>query len=706
VTGTSPPVSFLRNKRLFTALAAVLVFGLSLFGANVVSIEQFRLQLGTLSGKAWKAEGVQLKVRWQDDQGSRFTLSAARLTHAVLPFPLISPEIHCDRGDISDRLVGCEQGRLKLGNPLLDNDVFPVAFKWQKAEGNFFLALDQVGLAGGSLKLRFEGALPDWKLVVSGRNISLQRLRAPLSLLGLKLPEFKLQGRTNGDLNLVGGASLKSADWSLSLIQAAFSDSSGSYIGEGLNGDWQGKLGTTRTGYNGSTRLSLRQGALLTPFIYLEPDGGAINIGANYRLDTALSNLVFSRLEYRDPKLVALSAEGEIDLTPELRMVRLKLRSQPLEVGRVYSKYFQPVLADEFFQTLSLRGGARFAFELDAISRLNLELDDVAISQGGAREDRGGENFRLSGVEGKLFWSSDDSVPRSKLRWRDGALLHKFIIGAGEALLKLKGNAVQLHEPVSIPILDGELRAERFSINQAKRGSRVDFQGYITPISMKLVSEALGWPPLAGQLSAMIPGVSFEDGLLKLRGMTLVRAFDGNILLKNLQLDDLLGSFPVLLADVELKSLDLETLTSTFSFGKITGRLGGQINGLRLEQWQPVAFDAWFATPENDPGPHRISQKAVDNISNLGGMGISGALSRSYLRFFEEFGYEKLGISCRLENRICDMGGIESASQGYYLVKGGGLPRIDIVGFNRKTDWGVLLEKLKQVAEGEGPIIQ
>ena len=54
------------------------------------------------------------------------------------------------------------------------------------------------------------------------------------------------------------------------------------------------------------------------------------------------------------------------------------------------------------------------------------------------------------------------------------------------------------------------------------------------------------------------------------------------------------------------------------------------------------------------------------------------------------------------------MGGVESAgqAQGYYLVKGGGLPRIDIVGFNRKTDWSLLVDKLKQVAEGGTPIIQ
>ena len=101
-----------------------------------------------------------------------------------------------------------------------------------------------------------------------------------------------------------------------------------------------------------------------------------------------------------------------------------------------------------------------------------------------------------------------------------------------------------------------------------------------------------------------------------------------------------------------------------------------------------------------------ISQKAVDNISNLGGAGISGALSRSFLRFFEEFGYDRIGISCRLENGICEMGGVGPADGGYYLVKGGGIPRIDIVGFNRNTDWNVLLGKLKQIAAGVSPVVE
>ena len=61
------------------------------------------------------------------------------------------------------------------------------------------------------------------------------------------------------------------------------------------------------------------KGALLTPFVYLEPEGNAINIGMNYRFNHALSNMSVTQLEYRDPKVIMLSAEGSLTLTPDLR---------------------------------------------------------------------------------------------------------------------------------------------------------------------------------------------------------------------------------------------------------------------------------------------------------------------------------------------------------------------------------------------------
>ena len=257
-----------------------------------------------------------------------------------------------------------------------------------------------------------------------------------------------------------------------------------------------------------------------------------------------------------------------------------------------------------------------------------------------------------------------------------------------------------------IPLLDGRLVVDRFSIIQVPDGGkRLTFDGVLTPVSLQRLSRALGWPELAGKVSGVIPEVSYREGRLQVAGNLLVRAFGGDIVIRRLRVQDLFGIFPILNADLEFKDLDLEILTRTFSFGRITGRLEGVVQALQLEDWTPVAFNARFATPEDDDSRHRISQQAVDNISNLGGAGVSGALSRGFLRFFDDFGYKRLGISCRLQNGVCEMGGVSPAQNGYYLVEGGGIPRISIIGFNRRTDWQLLLDQLRAIGAADSPVV-
>jgi len=215
----------------------------------------------------------------------------------------------------------------------------------------------------------------------------------------------------------------------------------------------------------------------------------------------------------------------------------------------------------------------------------------------------------------------------------------------------------------------------------------------------------LGWPAMRGKLSGVIPSLTYQHGILQVGGALLVRAFDGDIVVHNMRLAQPFSTVPVLNAEVDVANIDLASLTETFSFGKIEGKLAGAMQGLRMERWQPVEFEARFATPQGDRSRHRISQKAIDSLSSLGGGGAAGALSRSLLRFFEEFSYDRIGISCRLRNGVCEMDGIGPAQGGYYIVKGGGLPRIDVIGFNRRIDWDVLLARLKAATQSGGPVI-
>jgi hypothetical protein len=140
-------------------------------------------------------------------------------------------------------------------------------------------------------------------------------------------------------------------------------------------------------------------------------------------------------------------------------------------------------------------------------------------------------------------------------------------------------------------------------------------------------------------------------------------------------------------------------VTKTFSFGKITGRIDADIQALEFVSWEPVRFNARIASSPGDY-PRRISQAAVQNITALGGAGAAAAIQRSFLRFFETFGYSALGWSCRLELDVCQMGGIENVPQGYVIVKGGGIPAITVLGYNRNVSWRELLARLRRVTEG------
>jgi hypothetical protein len=96
----------------------------------------------------------------------------------------------------------------------------------------------------------------------------------------------------------------------------------------------------------------------------------------------------------------------------------------------------------------------------------------------------------------------------------------------------------------------------------------------------------------------------------------------------------------------------------------------------------------------------------VDNLSSLGG-GVSGVVSGGFLRFFKEFSYGRLGLSCRLENGVCEMNGVAPAQgRGYYIVKGAGLPRIDVIGYAQRVDWTQLVGRLKGITLQARPVVE
>ena len=113
---------------------------------------------------------------------------------------------------------------------------------------------------------------------------------------------------------------------------------------------------------------------------------------------------------------------------------------------------------------------------------------------------------------------------------------------------------------------------------------------------------------------------------------------------------------------------------------------------MRITNWKADRLNAYIESVKTKGVKQSISQRAIDNISSIGG--IQGALSRSFLRFFDAFRYKRLGIGCKLRNSICEMKGLDTTSEKYQIVSGKGLPSINIFGYSKFIDWQVLLDRL------------
>ena len=680
------------------------------------ALDSLQLDLGRMEGPDWSVQDISLAIDLDRESKSHdaFKITIGEISHPLLGQPIKNASLNCLQGEITAEGLSCAKAQAEVNHHAFKRPAFNLTFNWNNASQLIEINTDKISLSSGDIALTFKAEGEQWRSTITAGIQDIEQLSKLIPQLGAQQEAWGVTGNFSSTVEMRGkGSDITDGAWTTQFSSINFADPDSAYFGEALTGSLAGKMALNDAHWQSHHQLALKQGAILTPWAYLGTETAPINLETDLRVDASFSkSMAIRNLHYSHPGIVEFQTSGDIALdNPDNSLELLQITTSQLPLEKLFNAYLQPVLAGTLWEGVSLTGKLQADLQIKQgePERATIELIDIVTSLSTLTTNAPVNLYSLNGMSGTLNWAranAGNEPEASILQWTSGALYDGITLGPAELMLELAGMRFKLKKSVQIPVLDGYLQAELLDLDLAGESPDVTLKGYLAPISMRKLSVALGLPVLSGQLSGMIPHIAYNAGSLSIGGIALVKLFDGNVLIRNLKLDELLGVLPVFNADIELKGLDLQTLTETFSFGRITGKLDGKVNQLRLENWQPVSFDAWFATPDDDKGRHRISQKAVDNISNLGGAGISGAVSRSFLRFFEEFGYSKLGISCRLENGICQMGGVENAENGYYLVKGGGVPRIDIMGFNRETDWNLLIQKLKEITESESPTIE
>lgn len=472
----------------------------------------------------------------------------------------------------------------------------------------------------------------------------------------------------------------------LQLDNGSFSDEAGLHAAENLRGDLSLQLQQFGTAWQWQGDLNWQSGEVFWQPFYIANGGHQLRAAGKIE-DNALS---FSLAKLQIKEVGELSANGAWDLTKaEFQTLQANVAQLNLQIA--YPMLFKPLLQKTALADAEVSGLASIQLEIQNAEPKSfvLRLKDVSVKDNKHK-------FAVYGLNADVPWDYD-VAQEVRLRYRHGELL-KMSLGDTDIRAILDRYALTSAE-VRLPILDGALQLKNVSAAYKDSQWFWHLAATLEPISMRDFSTALGITPLSGKASAEIPLVTYAAGSLVTDGSLELSVFNGKASVSNLTMQTPLGLAPKLNADIVLRNLDLGALTNTYSFGAIEGRLDGDIKDLELQNWKPVRFDAKL---QNSPGnyPKKISQRAVENISALGGGGAAAAIQRSFLRFFKQFNYGKIGLSCRLRNDICEMGGVESTSHGYVIVKGSGIPSITVMGYNQTVGWSELLSRIKRVTEG------
>ncbi|MBB5017708.1 hypothetical protein HNQ59_000977 [Chitinivorax tropicus] len=586
---------------------------------------------------------------------------------------------HCPDLQMTKQRLRCEKGQLLLPKPV------PVALDYWPQAKRFKLELQPPGEYW-----RVEGQL-------SGRSpkIDIQLQQADLSRLSPLLPHdgpMITNGRASGQVQIrLDQQAVTAVSGQLAIQQLVFADQTGLHAGDKLAGQlsWVAQRAGEQWQWQG--QLDWQQGEVFWNPMYF-PRGGHQLIAQGVWSPAGLS-VDQAKLNMADIGRASLSLAWSTAQGVE----RLSLTGQSLSLAQAYGVLLKPWLAGTAAADLEVTGEG----DIDLSMRDGaLQSLDIALRKADLIDNQ--QRFALKQVGLTLPWRVDQPT-LAELSF-DGGHLLKVDIGATRVPLRLNGWDVEVKQ-ASLPILDGRLDLQDFHAAKVAGNWQWAFSGALAPISMPRFSTAMGWPSMKGTLSGKVPRVSFHDQILSMDGTLQMKVFDGTIELAKLKLINPLG-VPSLTADLTAHELDLGMLTETFSFGSIAGKVDASVQGLELSNWQPLRFDAKLMSSAGSY-PRRISQRAVQNISALGGGGAAVALQKSVLRIFENFRYSQLGLSCRLHNGVCTMTGVEPAPGGYVIVKGGGVPAITVMGYNRQVDWDELIERLKRITRDNlKPVVQ
>jgi hypothetical protein len=429
-----------------------------------------------------------------------------------------------------------------------------------------------------------------------------------------------------------------------------------------------------------------------------------LDIAGDYRRGE--DRIELRRASLRLAGVGSVAVTGAVETVAQSPRLRLQLRSGNFLPGGFYDFFLRDTFSRQYPLLGKLAVGGKMMFQAQLQGPIEALAAEGNLSLLAGELHAKSNDWEIGPIVLDLPFQIDlgetkqpsSRAPRRGTLAIERARFAAQSIASIKTTLSLSNNSLRFLQPISVKIFGGEVVIGNLSWpDLLEDPKRVSLSAELKRLQLESMTEALHWPRFSGTLTGSIPKVQSVDNALRTQGEIQAVLFGGRMSIAKLEIENPFSSLASVKLDAKLDDIDLEQLSKTFAFGRISGILEGSIEDLVVTDGQPSQLRADFRTVDRGT-EQRISVEALNKITVLSSGASAGALYGGLASFFDSFRYSKLGFKATLKNDRLTLRGVESDGDKELLVVGSLLPpTVNIISHTQNIAFSELLRRLERI---------
>ena len=435
----------------------LLVFFLWQF--TVTANDQITINIGKIWLKDLLGQALLLELELESEN-IILHASADHLSLADPSYEVQNFKLDCRQMQLDTIAYRCSDGSLSFSHKYLGYNDFNMSFVQKRSEDVTRFELN--GLLGGKADINLTGKIKqdNWLLYLTAKQVDISTLlklfQPYMSEENLtQLADWEFEGKVNLTADLQGKKDqLFQIKISVNSNDFNANDSSGKYVAEQLAFELLSTINLHHDIWQWQHQLNLSAGLSYIEPVFIDLFENAITLSAEGDWHADSQYLTVDSVLFQQKNIG--QAQGYYAGTM-LRADKIGLKASNIELATLYPVWLQPFLLKTAASKLEVAGDFSVDFvQADDEYQLLTGFNNVFV------EDNDGK-FGVAELTGTLAWTNGVNSIESLFGWKAGHL-YEIALGRSEVHARVESSTLTLQQALQLPVLDGQLQINNFSL--------------------------------------------------------------------------------------------------------------------------------------------------------------------------------------------------------------------------------------------------